>query len=103
MDALLLLNELKVNMVTPTKERGLVFVRAYLIGKSTKTLINIGATHNFLYVGVAEQLGIPFKWGNGYIMVVDVEHKPFSRFLIMGSYGWGKPRQCICRLWKEGT
>ncbi|GJS75400.1 reverse transcriptase [Tanacetum coccineum] len=58
-----------------TKEHGLLFTKLTINDKKTLGLIDTGATHNFLDVKEAEQLGVTYTCENGTIKTVNSKPK----------------------------
>ena len=77
MGSLRLLNAIKTKVdLAKTTKKGCMYVEAKVCGSSTRTLVDTGASHNFIEVKEAKRLGLQFKEEQGWIKAVNSEARP---------------------------
>lgn len=76
MGSLQILNAIKAKVEVPKSEKkGRLYVLARVGEQDVRALVNTGATHNFLELNKAEQLGIRYDKGQGWLKAVNSEPK----------------------------
>ncbi|KAI3465831.1 hypothetical protein Pfo_022494 [Paulownia fortunei] len=73
-----LLNAPNAKPLPTTSRKGLMYVEAYLSGKSTRVLVDTGATHNFITEEEANRLGLRWSRGEGWLKTVNAKAQPLN-------------------------
>ncbi|KAE8677972.1 hypothetical protein F3Y22_tig00111463pilonHSYRG00069 [Hibiscus syriacus] len=76
MGLLQILNTLKAKSLTPTPSNGLIYVEAVINEKSTRAMVDTGATHNFVSKEEANRLGLKYNMSTGWLKTVNARAIP---------------------------
>ncbi|KAE8662634.1 cytochrome P450 78A7-like [Hibiscus syriacus] len=76
MGSLQVLNALKAKPLTPTSSNGLMYVEAVINEKSTRAMVDTGATHNFVSKDEANRLGLKYTGSTGWLKTVNTQAVP---------------------------